>query len=187
MSEALFESHLPGLELLSRGKVRDIYAHDDALVLVATDRISAFDHVLSPGIAGRGVILTQLSNFWFERLAGICPHHLLATAPRSCYVADDHGRVVAFGIISRREQDAFLSFLFVEPSWQGRQLGRSVLHACIDGAGSGIARISTCAEANQPVSTGLYAKLGLAVLLHEGSTVVVVLNSLRLLAYRAKS
>jgi GNAT superfamily N-acetyltransferase len=88
--------------------------------------------------------------------------HLLSTDPDSCWVAEDRGRVIAFGIVSRRQADAFLSFLFVEPSWQGRGLGRAVLDACLRGAGDGVARVSTCAEANQAVSTGLYARLGLA-------------------------
>jgi phosphoribosylaminoimidazole-succinocarboxamide synthase len=64
---------------VSRGKVRDIYATDEGLLLVATDRISAFDSVLSPGIAGRGEILTKLSTFWFRKFADRVPNHLLAT------------------------------------------------------------------------------------------------------------
>jgi phosphoribosylaminoimidazole-succinocarboxamide synthase len=66
---------------LRRGKVRDLYrtASDGSLVIVASDRISAFDVVLSPGIPGKGVVLTQLSNFWFEQLADVAPCHLLAT------------------------------------------------------------------------------------------------------------
>jgi hypothetical protein len=88
--------------------------------------------------------------------------HLLSTDPRSCYVAQDHGRVVAFGVVMRRGQVAFLSFLFVEPRWQGRHAGRKVFDACVGGAGEGVSHVATCAEANQPVSTGLYAKLGLA-------------------------
>ena len=75
---ALLTTSIPGGKLVSRGKVRDIYAVDGGLLLVATDRISAFDCVLSPGIPGRGVILTQLSNFWFNRFADV-PNHLLAT------------------------------------------------------------------------------------------------------------
>ena len=79
MTEALLTSTIPDGELLSRGKVRDIYAAPNALVLVATDRVSAFDHVLSPGIPGRGVILTQLSNFWFEHFRDLVPNHLMIT------------------------------------------------------------------------------------------------------------
>ncbi len=79
MAEALLTTSIPSGNLVSRGKVRDIYAVDDALILVATDRISAFDSVLSPGIPARGVILTQLSNFWFRRFADRVPNHLRAT------------------------------------------------------------------------------------------------------------
>jgi GNAT superfamily N-acetyltransferase len=88
--------------------------------------------------------------------------HLLGTDPGSSYVADDHGRVVAFGIVMRRGAEAFLSFLFVEPAWQGRHVGRAVLEACIEGAGEGLEHVGTCAEADQPVSTGLYAAMGMA-------------------------
>lgn len=87
--------------------------------------------------------------------------HLLETDPDSCYVADDRRRVVAFGIVMRRGAEAFLSFLFVEPRWQGRGIGRALFDACVAGAGEGIERLSTCVEANQPVSTGLYARMGL--------------------------
>ena len=79
MREALLTTSIPSGNLVSRGKVRDIYETDEALVLVATDRISAFDSVLSPGIPGRGEILTRLSTFWFERFADRVPNHLLAT------------------------------------------------------------------------------------------------------------
>ena len=58
--------------LLGRGKVRDLYAVGDALLLVATDRISAFDHVLGTGIPGKGKILTQISLFWFDLVSGHC-------------------------------------------------------------------------------------------------------------------
>jgi phosphoribosylaminoimidazole-succinocarboxamide synthase len=73
---ALLESHLPGLPV-RRGKVRDVYDLGDKLLLVATDRISAFDWVMPTGIPDKGRILTQLSAFWFE-LLGV-PHHVLST------------------------------------------------------------------------------------------------------------
>ena len=79
MTAALLTTSIPEGDLVSRGKVRDIYAHDDALVLVATDRISAFDCVLSPGIPGRGILLPRLSTFWFHHFAEVVPNHLLAT------------------------------------------------------------------------------------------------------------
>ncbi len=69
-----------GLPLLRRGKVRDVFvAGDDQLLIVATDRISAFDHVLGSGIPDKGRILTQLSAFWFSRLAALTAHHVLST------------------------------------------------------------------------------------------------------------
>jgi phosphoribosylaminoimidazole-succinocarboxamide synthase len=79
MAQALLATSIPSGKLVSRGKVRDIYAGDGTLILVATDRLSAFDSVLSPGIPGRGVILTRLSTFWFRRFADRVPNHLLAT------------------------------------------------------------------------------------------------------------
>ncbi len=81
MSEALLRSDLEGLPPPRRGKVRDVYDLGDELLIVASDRISAYDHILAPGIPGKGKILTQLSSFWFERLAPLSPHHLLATRP----------------------------------------------------------------------------------------------------------
>lgn len=74
---ALLQSNLGNIPLLGRGKVRDLYDVDGALLLVATDRISAFDHVLGTGIPGKGKILTQISLFWFEMMADIVPNHLI--------------------------------------------------------------------------------------------------------------
>lgn len=87
--------------------------------------------------------------------------HLLSTDPRSSIVAEDHGRLVAFGVLMTRDADAFLSFLFVLPQWQGRGIGRAIVSECLRGADE-VVRLSTCAEADQLVSTGLYASLGLA-------------------------
>lgn len=75
---ALSQSSLPDLRLVKRGKVRDVYAIDDErLLIVATDRISAFDCILPTAIARKGEVLTSLSKFWFEKLAGIVPNHLI--------------------------------------------------------------------------------------------------------------
>jgi phosphoribosylaminoimidazole-succinocarboxamide synthase len=81
VSDLVWSTDLPGLPPPRRGKVRDVYDLGETLLLVATDRLSAYDHVLRPGIPGKGKILTQLSTFWFERLGGPLPHHLLATDP----------------------------------------------------------------------------------------------------------
>jgi phosphoribosylaminoimidazole-succinocarboxamide synthase len=64
---------------VARGKVREIFEADGGLLLVATDRLSAFDVVLNQGIPGRGIVLTRLSEFWFRKLEGVCPHHLITT------------------------------------------------------------------------------------------------------------
>ena len=76
-SQLLRETRLPGVELFSRGKVRDIYKLDAGLLIVATDRISAFDVILPKGIPDKGCILTQLSCFWLRNLADIVPNHLI--------------------------------------------------------------------------------------------------------------
>ena len=73
----LLKTDLGAVPLIGRGKVRDLYAVGDDLLLVATDRISAFDHVLGSGIPGKGKILTQISLFWFELMSDIVPNHLI--------------------------------------------------------------------------------------------------------------
>src|ERR1700743_3281043 len=77
---ALLKTDLGATPLIGRGKVRDLYAIDDELLLVATDRISAFDHVLATGIPGKGKILTQISLFWFDLLSDLVPNHLIASS-----------------------------------------------------------------------------------------------------------
>jgi phosphoribosylaminoimidazole-succinocarboxamide synthase len=77
--DLVWQTEIPGIAPPRRGKVRDIYDLDDKLLIVACDRISAYDHVLHPGIPGKGKILNQLTNFWFERFADVVPGHLLAT------------------------------------------------------------------------------------------------------------
>ena len=74
----LLETSLDGLTLHRRGKVRDVYEAGDNLLIVATDRISAFDYVLGSGIPDKGKVLTQLSGFWFERLGDLVPHHMIS-------------------------------------------------------------------------------------------------------------
>ena len=74
----LLQTDLDGLALHRRGKVRDVYEIGDELLIVATDRISAFDYVLGSGIPDKGKVLTQLSGFWFERMGDLVPHHLIS-------------------------------------------------------------------------------------------------------------
>jgi phosphoribosylaminoimidazole-succinocarboxamide synthase len=79
LSAPLLETSLAGLTLHRRGKVRDVYEVGNDLLIVTTDRISAFDYVLGSGIPDKGKVLTQLSAFWFERMGDLVPHHLIAT------------------------------------------------------------------------------------------------------------
>ena len=78
-SHVLLDTKLDGLSLLRRGKVRDVYSVGDHLIMVATDRISAFDYVLGSGIPDKGRVLNQLSAFWFGRTGGIVKNHLIST------------------------------------------------------------------------------------------------------------
>ena len=89
MPTVLHQSQLPGLNLIHRGKVRDVYALSDTeLLIVATDRLSAFDVVLPDPIPGKGEMLCQISNFWFDRTAGVMPGRIKSStcrnAARSC-------------------------------------------------------------------------------------------------------
>ncbi|HTW48364.1 MAG TPA: phosphoribosylaminoimidazolesuccinocarboxamide synthase [Acidobacteriaceae bacterium] len=79
--KALMHTEFDKLTPYSKGKVRDVYVAGDNLLMVATDRISAFDHILGTGIPGKGRILTQISLFWFDHLAPIVPNHVISASP----------------------------------------------------------------------------------------------------------
>jgi phosphoribosylaminoimidazole-succinocarboxamide synthase len=94
MTPALFETSISSLPLLQRGKVRDIYAvEDDKLLIVQTDRISAFDVVLPTPIPEKGSILTKISQFWFEKLVHVMPNHLTGIAPESVVLPRERDQV----------------------------------------------------------------------------------------------
>jgi phosphoribosylaminoimidazole-succinocarboxamide synthase len=78
MSDVVLETNLDGVSLARRGKVRDVYDLGQHLLIVATDRISAFDYVLGSGIPDKGKVLTQLSAFWFDHVGDVLPHHVVA-------------------------------------------------------------------------------------------------------------
>jgi phosphoribosylaminoimidazole-succinocarboxamide synthase len=80
MSEPLLQIDLPGIPKIRSGKVRELFDLGDAFLMVATDRISAFDCIMPNGIPRKGEVLTQISHFWFEKFAGLVPNHLLARA-----------------------------------------------------------------------------------------------------------
>ncbi|HUO44176.1 MAG TPA: phosphoribosylaminoimidazolesuccinocarboxamide synthase [Burkholderiales bacterium] len=104
-NHALFESGLKSLPFLHRGKVRDIYAvGDDKLLVIQTDRISAFDVILSDPIPGKGRVLTALSEFWFAKLAHVIPNHLTGIAPESVVAAGERDQVAGRAMVVKRLQ-----------------------------------------------------------------------------------
>jgi phosphoribosylaminoimidazole-succinocarboxamide synthase len=104
MSDVLFQSQIRSLPLLNRGKVRDIYAvGDKQLLIVTSDRLSAFDVVLPTPIPGKGAVLTELSNFWFNRLAHVIPNHLTGIEPSTVVTgAAEQAQVDRRAIVVRR-------------------------------------------------------------------------------------
>jgi phosphoribosylaminoimidazole-succinocarboxamide synthase len=99
----MFESRLHSLPLLARGKVRDNYAvGDDRLLMVATDRLSAFDVVMGEPIPGKGELLTQMALFWFDRLGHICPNHLTGDDPLSVVTPQEAPQVRGRSMLVKR-------------------------------------------------------------------------------------
>jgi phosphoribosylaminoimidazole-succinocarboxamide synthase len=103
---ALHESNLTSLPLLHRGKVRDIYGVDDQhLLIVQTDRLSAFDVILPTPVPGKGQVLTTLSNFWFKKLGHVIPNHLSGIAPEDVVTTDaDRAQVAGRAFVVKRLQ-----------------------------------------------------------------------------------
>jgi phosphoribosylaminoimidazole-succinocarboxamide synthase len=103
MQTALFESSLHSLPLLARGKVRDNYAvGTDRILMVATDRLSAFDVVMSEPIPGKGELLTRMALFWFEKLADVIPNHLTGEDPVSVVAPDEVAQVQGRSMLVKR-------------------------------------------------------------------------------------
>lgn len=103
MPAPLFNSSIRSLPLLNRGKVRDIYAVDDHhLLIVTTDRLSAFDVVLPTPIPGKGEVLTKISDFWFGRLGHILPNQLTGIAPESVVAPDERDQVSGRAIVVKK-------------------------------------------------------------------------------------
>ncbi len=102
-NDAVFESNLHSLPLLARGKVRDNYAvGEDRILMVASDRISAFDVVMGQPIPGKGALLTQMALFWFDKLAHIVPNHLTGDAPESVVAPDEVAQVRGRAMLVKR-------------------------------------------------------------------------------------
>jgi phosphoribosylaminoimidazole-succinocarboxamide synthase len=103
VSEALFETSIRSLPLVYRGKVRDSYAvGDDKLLLVTTDRLSAFDVVMRQPIPGKGKVLNAMSNFWFDLLAPIVPNHLTHIRPEDVVTADEVEQVRGRSVVAMK-------------------------------------------------------------------------------------
>jgi phosphoribosylaminoimidazole-succinocarboxamide synthase len=101
--QALYESSIKSLPLISKGKVRDIYAiGDDQLLMITTDRLSAFDVVMGESIPGKGIVLNQMANFWFDLLSHVIPNHLTGIAPESVVAADEVNQVQGRAIVTKR-------------------------------------------------------------------------------------
>jgi len=131
MTTPLLESAIPSLQLLSRGKVRDVYAVDDQrLLIVASDRLSAFDVVLPTPIPGKGAVLTQISHFWFGKLAGIIPNHLTGDTPESVVAANERDQVTGRAMVVKRLQplpvEAIVRGYLVGSGWKEYQEHGSV-------------------------------------------------------------
>jgi phosphoribosylaminoimidazole-succinocarboxamide synthase len=128
---ALFESHLHTLPLLARGKVRDNYAvGDDRILMVASDRISAFDVVMGQPIPGKGALLTRMALFWFGKLAHIVPNHLTGDVPESVVAPDEVAQVRDRAMLVRRLRplpvEAVVRGYLAGSGWKEYQDGGSV-------------------------------------------------------------
>ncbi len=102
-SATLFESNLKSLQFLHRGKVRDIYAvGDDKLLVIQSDRLSAFDVILPDPIPGKGEVLTSMSNWWFKKLGHVIPNHLTGIDPASVVAADERVAVEGRAMVVKK-------------------------------------------------------------------------------------
>jgi len=100
---ALYATSIKSLPLLSKGKVRDVYAlGDNKLLMITTDRLSAFDVVMGQPIPEKGIVLNQMANFWFEKLADVIPNHLTGIDPRSVVSVDEVDQVQDRAVVAKR-------------------------------------------------------------------------------------
>ncbi len=131
MTSALHTSSLTSLPLLARGKVRDNYAvGDDRILMVASDRISAFDVIMGEPIPGKGELLTQMALFWFGKLGHICPNHLTGEAPESVVTPAEVAQVKGRSMLVKRLKpipvEAVVRGYLAGSGWAEYQAGQSV-------------------------------------------------------------
>ncbi|MDA0190531.1 MAG: phosphoribosylaminoimidazolesuccinocarboxamide synthase [Proteobacteria bacterium] len=152
MTASLFESSIQSLPLLGRGKVRDIYAIDaEKLLIVTSDRLSAFDVILPDPIPGKGKVLTQLANFWFDKLAHILPNQLTGIDPESVVAASEREQVRGRALVVKR-----LKPLPIEAVVRGYLIGSGWKDYQSTGAVCGIALppgLQMAAKLPQPIFT----------------------------------
>lgn len=128
---SLYESSIKSLPLLGRGKVRDNYAVDDnKLLIVTTDRLSAFDVVMSEPIPGKGKVLNQMSDFWFEKLGHIVPNHLTGITPETVVSNDEAEQVRGRAVVAKRLQpilvEAVVRGYLIGSGWKDYQSSAAV-------------------------------------------------------------
>jgi len=131
MPSSLHTSSIQSLPLLARGKVRDDYAvGTDRILMVASDRISAFDVIMGEPIPGKGRLLTQMALFWFDKLGHICPNHLTGEAPESVVTPEEVAQVQGRAMLVKRLQpipvEAVVRGYLAGSGWQEYQASRSV-------------------------------------------------------------
>ena len=132
MQDTLFESTIKSLPLLARGKVRDIYGvGDEHLLIVTTDRLSAFDVVLPDPIPGKGAVLTAVSNFWFARTADLVPNHLAdipleQVLPDAAERAEVEGRAVVVRKLRALPVEAIVRGYLIGSGWKDYQSSGAV-------------------------------------------------------------
>ena len=131
MPSSLHTSSIQSLPLLARGKVRDNYAvGNDRILMVASDRISAFDVIMGEPIPGKGRLLTQMALFWFDKLGHICPNHLTGEPPESVVTPDEVAQVQGRAMLVKRLQpipvEAVVRGYLAGSGWQEYQASRSV-------------------------------------------------------------
>lgn len=152
MTTPLFESTIRSLPLLARGKVRDIYAIDDEkLLIVTSDRLSAFDVILPDPIPRKGQVLTAMANFWFEKLGQVVPNQLTGIAPEDVVAADERDQVTGRALVVKR-----LAPLPIEAVVRGYVIGSGWKDYQATGAICGIelpAGLTQAAKLPEPIFT----------------------------------
>ncbi|MDB5763711.1 MAG: phosphoribosylaminoimidazolesuccinocarboxamide synthase [Herminiimonas sp.] len=128
---SLYQSTITSLPLLGRGKVRDNYAvGDDKILIVTTDRLSAFDVVMNEPIPGKGRVLNRMSDFWFEKLAGIVPNHLTGIAPETVVSANEAAQVKERAVVAKRLTpilvEAVVRGYIIGSGWKDYQAGGAI-------------------------------------------------------------